>query len=131
VTSGFVDLGTAADPGGNTVNVNGAGNFFLNTTATPITAVGTAFAVNGTLLPPAAETQPAGMVDGRDTVGTVNGLPAGGASANDVFSGVVLQAGAVAENYNFGERPAAGGGSRQTAAIGFWQNKKGQDLIRS
>jgi hypothetical protein len=36
-------------------------------------------------------------------------------------------------NYNFGERPAAGGAVQhgQTAAIGFWQNKNGQHLIQS
>src|SRR5262249_24493836 len=33
VLAGAVDLGTAADPGGNTFNVNGAGTFFLTTTA--------------------------------------------------------------------------------------------------
>jgi hypothetical protein len=39
----------------------------------------------------------------------------------------------VAENYNFGERPLAGGGvtGGQTATIGFWQNNNGQALIES
>jgi uncharacterized delta-60 repeat protein len=52
VTGGTVDLGTAADPGGNTINVNGAGSFALNTTSTPITAVGDSFTVNGAPLQP-------------------------------------------------------------------------------
>jgi len=37
------------------------------------------------------------------------------------------------QNYNFGERPLADGQvqSGQTATIGFWQNKNGQNLIKS
>jgi len=80
------------------------------------------------------ETQPAGFEDGADALGTVNGLPTGDASVNDRFSGIVLvRPGAVAENYNFGERPAAGStvSAGQTATIGFWQNKNGQRLINS
>jgi hypothetical protein len=36
-------------------------------------------------------------------------------------------------DYNFGERPEAGGEVQagQTATIGFWQNKNGQNLIKS
>ena len=36
-------------------------------------------------------------------------------------------------NYNFGERPEAGGrvSAGETATIGFWQNRNGQALIRS
>ena len=78
------------------------------------------------------ETQPAGYTDGRDTLGTVNGIPTGSAAVNDAFSGVVLsQDGLVAENYNFGERPATTGAvvTGQTAAIGYWQNKNGQNLV--
>jgi hypothetical protein len=50
VTGGTLDLGTAADPGGNTLNVNGAGEFVHNTTANTVPAVGDTFAVNGTPL---------------------------------------------------------------------------------
>jgi Bacterial Ig-like domain (group 3)/SdrD B-like domain/Beta-propeller repeat len=78
------------------------------------------------------ETQPAGLADGRDTPGTVNGAPAGGAAANDTFAGIVLpRGGSVAENYNFGERPATNGSvtAGQTATIGYWQNRNGQNLI--
>src|SRR5207253_2891136 len=80
------------------------------------------------------ETQPAGLLDGRDTLGTVNSVPTGSAAVNDTFSGVVLsQGGSVAENYNFGERPATNGGVAvgQTATIGYWQNPNGQNLVRS
>src|SRR5262249_39170550 len=38
VTGGTVDLGTASDPGGNTINVNGAGSFVHNTTSHGIAA---------------------------------------------------------------------------------------------
>jgi uncharacterized delta-60 repeat protein len=52
VTGGTVDLGTAASPGGNIFNVNSPGAFAQNTTATPISAVGDAFTVNGAPLMP-------------------------------------------------------------------------------
>ncbi|MCI0360105.1 MAG: Ig-like domain-containing protein, partial [Planctomycetaceae bacterium] len=80
------------------------------------------------------ELQPAGYVDGRDTLGTVNGVAAGDNSASDAFSGVVLpRPNSLAEDYNFGERTPAEGGVQngQTAAIGFWQNKNGQNLIKA
>lgn len=80
------------------------------------------------------ETQPEGFVDGKDTVGTVNGVETGDKSVNDVFSGVVLRdPGSVGQNYNFGERPPTGGAvtAGQTATVGFWQNKNGQALLRS
>jgi len=81
-----------------------------------------------------SEVQPVGFEDGKDSLGTVNNTVTGDGSVNDLFSGVILpEPGSVAENYNFGERPLAGGevAAGQTATIGFWQNKNGQDLIRS
>lgn len=45
-TGGTVDLGTEADPGGNVVNVNGAGVLVENTSGVPISAVGAAFTVD-------------------------------------------------------------------------------------
>lgn len=78
--------------------------------------------------------QPAGFMDGRDTLGLVDGIAAGNDPVNDTFSGIVLSpTGSLAENYNFGERPASGGsvGTGQTATIGFWQNKHGQNLIKA
>jgi SdrD B-like domain len=47
VTGGTLDLGTADDPGGNTINVNGPGAFVRNTSGSPISAVGTAYTVDG------------------------------------------------------------------------------------
>src|SRR5262249_27918003 len=81
-----------------------------------------------------SETQPAGYIDGRDVLGTVNGVVTADATVNDRFSGITLaNPGSEAVNYNFGERPPASGpvSGGQTAAIGFWQNRHGQDLIKS
>jgi hypothetical protein len=49
-----VDLGTAAGPGGNTINVNGAGQLVLSTGLNFVTAVGNTFQVNGAPIFPAA-----------------------------------------------------------------------------
>jgi hypothetical protein len=74
------------------------------------------------------ETQPAGYVQGIDTVGTAGGS----LSATDQFS-VPLGPGINGLNYNFGEQPAAGGPVQkgQAAGIGFWNNKNGQALIKA
>jgi hypothetical protein len=82
----------------------------------------------------ATETQPANLLDGRDSLGTVNGVLTGNAAVNDAFSAItLLQGGSLAENYNFGERPLTTGGvaAGQTATIGYWQNRNGQNLLRS
>jgi ELWxxDGT repeat protein len=50
VTGGTVDLGMASDPGGNTLNVNGSGEFVHNATTNLIPAAGDTFSVNGTAL---------------------------------------------------------------------------------
>jgi ELWxxDGT repeat protein len=50
VAGGTVDLGTSTDTGGNTLNVNGAGELVHNTTTNLIPAVGNSFSVNGTAL---------------------------------------------------------------------------------
>ena len=50
VTGGALDLGTTADPGGNTFNINGAGQFVQNLTANAIPDVGNVFQVNGASL---------------------------------------------------------------------------------
>ena len=72
------------------------------------------------------ETQPAGYLQGTDSVGTAGGSLAG----TDQFL-VPLGPGTAGLNYNFGERPTAGGSVHhgQTAGIGFWNNKNGQALI--
>jgi hypothetical protein len=50
VSGGVVDLGTEAHPGGNTLNVNGAGVFIANIGSNPITALGNTFEINGHVL---------------------------------------------------------------------------------
>jgi hypothetical protein len=71
--------------------------------------------------------QPAGYTPGIAPVGT-----GGGTVSGDQFT-VTLPAGLDAMNYNYGERPAAGGPIQkgQTAGIGFWNNKNGQALIKA
>jgi len=79
------------------------------------------------------ETQPLGFVDGKESLGTVNGVLTGTA-ADNVFSQIGMSVpGSDAMDYNFGERPEAGGAVQagQAATIGFWQNKNGQELIKS
>jgi hypothetical protein len=80
------------------------------------------------------ELQRAGFADGQDSLGTVNGMTEGEASLNDTISGVVLpRPSSMGGNYNFGERRLSEDGVEhgQTAAIGIWQNKNGQNLIKS
>jgi hypothetical protein len=74
------------------------------------------------------ETPPAGYVQGINSVGTAGGS----VSATDQFF-VRLSAGVNGLNYNFGERPPAGGAVQhgQAGGIGFWNNKNGQALIKS
>lgn len=195
ISGGTVDLGTAADPGGNTLNINGSGDFIQNATSNPITAVGSTFLINGASLAPDGlsgivfedfnddgqvdfgergiagvavtltgtdflgnavsmsattdsdgayifaslqpgtydiiETQPAGYLQGTDTVGTAGGI----LSATDQFFVSLPQdaIGLNGLNYNFGEQPGSTGPVQpgQTAGIGFWNNKNGQALIKS
>ncbi len=81
-----------------------------------------------------AEVQPNELNDGVDVVGTIDGVPVGDNSVNDVISSITISTpGTEAQNYNFAERPPAGGvvTAGQTATIGYWQNNNGQELIKS
>ncbi len=51
ITGGTVDLGTTASPGGNTFNVNGAGQLLEDTTPGPVPDIGNTLEVNGSPLP--------------------------------------------------------------------------------
>ena len=88
---------TGTDDRGNAVNVSTATN------------AGGAYSF-GTLRPGTytlSETQPAGFLDGKDTIGTP-----GGTTANDVFSGIALTEGTNGANNNFAElAPASLAGS--------------------
>ena len=48
ISGGSVDLGTAASPGGNVLNINGTGTWIQNTTSNPVPVVGDTFEINGT-----------------------------------------------------------------------------------
>ncbi len=52
ITGGTVDLGTVSDPGGNTINVNGAGSLVSSTAPAAVSAVGNTFQNNGTVINP-------------------------------------------------------------------------------
>ena len=71
--------------------------------------------------------QPTGYTPGIVTAGT------GGGSVSGFQITVSLPAGVDAMNNNYGEQPVATGGVRndQTASIGFWNNKRGQALIKA
>jgi uncharacterized repeat protein (TIGR01451 family) len=74
------------------------------------------------------ETQPAGYLDGIDTIGSQGGI-----AGNDVFSNIVLKQGVKGINNNFSELTSASTALHegQTATIGFWNNCRGQTLIKS
>ncbi|MCY2928658.1 MAG: SpaA isopeptide-forming pilin-related protein [Planctomycetota bacterium] len=73
------------------------------------------------------ETQPGGYVDGLDSRGNVAPLP--GSNTTDVISGIVVNAGDMAAQNNFGELRGTPVGGGMTATIGFWHNKNGQKLL--
>ncbi len=50
ILGGTLDLGTLADPGGNTLNVNGAGDLMRNTSAGAVSAIGNTFQVDAAAL---------------------------------------------------------------------------------
>ena len=52
ITGGTVDLGTAAEPGGNTFDVNGTGELVHNTTASNVPDIGNLLEVDGAALSP-------------------------------------------------------------------------------
>jgi hypothetical protein len=56
ITGGTLDLGTAASPGGNTINVNGAGQLILSTGPNLVSAVGNTFQVDGSTVSPVTTT---------------------------------------------------------------------------
>jgi uncharacterized repeat protein (TIGR01451 family) len=75
-----------------------------------------------------SETQPAGYMDGIDSIGSQ-----GGVAGNDLFSNIVLRQGVKGVNNNFAELPSANAALHegQTATIGFWSSCRGQMLIKS
>jgi len=115
--------------GGVTITLTGttgSGEFVTKTTTTSSNG---AYSFSG--LQPGTytvtESQPAGYADGKDTLGTVNGVTRGIASDN-VLANVTLTCANQGINYNFGELGIYHG---LTATIGFWHNQNGQSLINS
>lgn len=83
------------------------------------------------------EVQPAGYLDGADTLGSLGGVlgsRAGTTVIDDVFEQIALN-GVDGMWYNFGEKTQSPTGTAvhagQTATIGFWRNKNGQALLLS
>ena len=66
---------------------------------------------SGSLLPPdtytLVEIQPAGFLQGTNTVGTVNGVTEGFQSSQDVLTAIVLNPGQATIHNNFGELTAS------------------------
>ena len=83
--TGTDDLGSAV----NIVTVTSGGGVYAFTNLRPSNATGYTI----------TETQPSAFLDGKDTIGT----PGGVATVNDVFSGIVLNAGVNGTSNNFGE----------------------------
>jgi len=75
-----------------------------------------------------SESQPAGYMDGIDSIGSQ-----GGVVGSDLFSNIVLKQGVQGVNNNFAELPSANAllHEGQTATIGFWNSCRGQALIKS
>lgn len=78
------------------------------------------------------ETQPTGVVDGKETLGTIAGASASnfGTVGSDKFTNIKIGYNQDGVNYNFGENDC-GVQCGQAATIGFWQNSNGQALIKS
>jgi len=73
------------------------------------------------------ETDPVGYNDGTDVLGSL-----GGTRYNDMFANIALATGRSGVNYNFAEvRVAETLRQGQTATIAFWNNSRGQTLIKA
>ena len=72
------------------------------------------------------ETQPSPFIDGKDTVGTVNGILRGKLGA-DTITNITLPDGRLGINYNFGEKaPTATGTTFITGSVFFDKNGNGK-----
>ncbi len=107
-------LGRAVDRTG-TTDSDGAFNF--------LDLLPGAYSIARELIPP-------GYVGGKAAVGTAGGQFD---AADAVFRAIGLGIEQAGVNYNFGELPAPGAAvtKGQSAGLGFWQNKNGQELIRA
>jgi hypothetical protein len=102
ISGGTLDLGTAASPGGNTLNVNGAGQLVLNSGPSLVTALGNSFAVNGAAVKPVTTTaltsssaistlnQPVTFTAAVSAPGTGSVTPTGNVTFLDLTTGTTL-----------------------------------------
>jgi hypothetical protein len=102
VTGGTLDLGTASDPGGNTININGSGTFLRNTTGNPIAAVGDTFEMtvttNSSLMLAGNNPPPlTGAVNGTPFTGTISYPTGFGGSVTVTLSAAATSASAVGQ----------------------------------
>lgn len=98
ITGGSVDLGTLADAGGNTINVNGPGELVRNTGGQFVAALGNTFAVDGAALGSASLVE-ARVHHGLDALGLgIVGFANSGLFVNASTATVTGQAGALVEN---------------------------------
>jgi streptogramin lyase len=103
VTGGSLDLGTAASPGGNTINVNGAGQSVVITGPFLVTAVGNTFQVNGAAVAspevtvavtssanPSVLNQPVSFTANVSTPTSGSATPTGNVTFQDLATGTTL-----------------------------------------
>jgi hypothetical protein len=87
VEGGDLDLGTPSDPGGNVINVNGAGELLVNTSLYPVTMFGDTWQENGTaqaggLLVSSGKAAGIGFWQGPNGRALINALGTTGAGAS-------------------------------------------------
>ena len=111
ITGGLVDLGTAASPGGNTIDVNGSGELVHDPTSSSVSDIGNTLEVNGTALSApdlsftALASPPVISVSGQSVTLTAtvraadpsDGTPSGTVDFFDVTSGTDLGTALVAD----------------------------------
>ena len=103
--NGAIDIGEEGI-GGVTINLTQGGIIFATTTTGPDGKYNFPNLAPGNYT--VVEVNPAGWIDGKDTVGV--GASGGlGTAGNDVISNVTLAGGDAATEYNFGERKPPGG----------------------
>src|SRR5262249_12358030 len=80
ISGGTLNMGTAQDPGGNTLDINGSGPFIANQSGNSIPQVGNTFELNGTVV-----TQPLAFADSYTAyINQSLNVPALGVLSNDV-----------------------------------------------
>ena len=93
--------------GGVTINLFDAAGLAATTTTDAFGNYAFTTSASGAPLRPGSYTlvehQPAGFLQGTNTIGTVNGVPQGFQPSQDVLTAIVLNSGQVSDHNNFGE----------------------------